>query len=153
MAIGLFALITVAHATIGPDRTDVPRLIMVMFKSGDTATFALTDNTSLPNGTNGTVQSLQLQVSGKYYEVPLADCRSLKNVHAETARFVDSEPVKRKAGTFTFIFQMGDEGTRRFGVLPQVQINFVDGRFVGPSITVQTSEDSGFTSPLCFAPL
>ena len=153
LAIVFIALISVARANIAPDRTDVPRMISVMFMSGDTALFGLSVNPSLPAGTNGNVVSIQLQVAMKYYEVPLTACRALKEIHTETARFSDSEPVKRKDGTFSFTFRMGDEGTRRFGELPLVQISYAKGHFVDATVTRATAEHSYFSSPLCFAPL
>jgi hypothetical protein len=151
--IGLFALVTAANATIQPDRTDVPSLIMVMFKTGDTADFYVRENTSLTDSTNGTVTGLTLQVAMRFYQVPLTDCRSLKNVHAETARFADYDIVKRKQGTFSFTFRMGDESTRRFGELPQIQITYLNGRFAQATMTRLDGPHSYFTSPLCFAPL
>ena|SRR5712671_1411392 len=149
MLIGLFALVTVAHATIGPPISrDLPRVISVMFKSGDAAVFGLNSNTSLSSDGNSPVETIQLNVAMKFYEVPLIDCRSLKDVHVETATFLDSTPAKRSEGTFVFTFRMGDEGTRKLGELPQIHITYVKGQFQSATIT-----HASVTSPLCFAPL
>jgi hypothetical protein len=150
----LFALCTAAHAAIGPPvLADPPHQISIVFKSGDTAIFGLTSNTSIPSGANISVESLLLNVANKFYAVPLTDCRSLKDIHFETASFLHLELAKRLEGTFTLTFRMGDEGARKFGELPQINISYAKGHFVDATITRLTSQHSSLTSPLCFAPL
>jgi len=147
--VGLLALVTVANANIGPPiRSDLPHVISVMFKSGDAAVFGLNSNLPPSSDENGPVESLQLNVAMKFYEVPLTDCRLLKNVHVETAKFLDSTVAKRSEGTFVFTFRMGDEGTRKLGELPQIHITYVKGRLQSATIT-----HASVTSPLCFPPL
>jgi hypothetical protein len=146
---GLLALVTAANATIGPPiEFDAPRVISVMFKSGDSAVFGLNSNASRANDANGPVESLQLIVAMKFYNVPLADCRSLRDIHVETARFVELESTNRSEGTFTFTFRMGEEATRKIGQLPRIQISYSKGRLQSETIT-----SGSLTSPLCFAPL
>ena len=147
--VGLLALVTVANATIGPPiETDAPHVISVMFQSGDSAVFGLNSNAPPANDANGPVESLQLIVAMKFYNVPLADCRSLRDIHVETARFVEFESTNRSEGTFTFTFRMGDEATRKLGELPRIQISYSKGRLQSETIT-----SGSLTSPLCFAPL
>jgi hypothetical protein len=149
MVVGLFALVTSAHATIGPPiEADPPHVISVMFKSGDSAVFGLNSNAPPAYDANGPVESLQLIVAQKFYNVPLTDCRSLKDIHVETARFLGFESTNRSEGTFTFTFRMGDETTRKGGQLPQIQISYVKGHLERETIT-----NGSLTSPLCFPPL
>jgi hypothetical protein len=67
IVIGLLGLVTVADATIGPPiETDVPHVISVMFKSGDSAVFGLNSNGPPANDGNCPVESLQLIVAMKF---------------------------------------------------------------------------------------
>jgi len=90
-------------------------------------------------------------VLGIRYSVPLARCLPLKNIRFENVTFMLT-PIghdKRKEGTFGFIFSMGTEKDRRFGVLPRTQMGFSKRQFVDPLISSQTGPHSSFDSSLC----
>jgi len=129
IVVGLLGLVTVANATIGPPiETDAPHVISVMFKSGDSAAFGLNSNGLPANDANGPIETLQLIVAMKFYNVPLSDCRALRDIHVETARFLGFESTNRYQGSYTFSFRMGDESTRKLGELPMIQISYSKGR-------------------------
>src|ERR1700692_2112649 len=136
IVVGILALVTVANATIGPPiEAAATPVITVMFKSVDMSVFGLNSNGLPANDANGPIESLQLIVAMKFYNVPLSDCRSLRDVHVETARFLGFESLNRAEGTFSFTFRMGDEATRKLGQLPRIQISYSKGRLQSETIT------------------
>ena len=140
----LLAVIPLAQGQIFAAQPNPIVSVAITSALGDTITFRLSPVT-------GVVQGIDARVLGIRYSVPLARCLPLKNIRFETVAFM-LIPIghdTRKEGTFGFVFSMGTEKDRRFGVLPRIQMGFYKAQFVDPLISSQTGPRSSFASSLC----
>ena len=85
-------------------------------------------------------------VLGTARPVPSPEEHSVRerDVHAHRVATISA-----RRAHFGFIFSMGTEKDRRFGVLPRIQMGFSKGQFVDPLISSQTGPHSSFDSSLC----
>ena len=130
------AVIPLAHATIAPEiKWETPNSVTLQFATAD-ARFNLR---------NDVLQSIDFHIRGRLYSAQFIGCTPLEHLRFDTAEFHDG----KKEGSFTLMFQMGTEETRRFGELPKVQITFYAGRLHVRGISRKTGEHSWFTNPIC----
>jgi hypothetical protein len=123
------------------DRIETPRGLTVAFKTGETATFALSDDK---------IVAVFLRVGDADYSVPKVECAKLKDVRFETVslRWNGSHESAAKANYFGLDFDMGAEQARAFGELPSVHLLFREGKFAKAAVTKKTAEDTWQDSEL-----
>jgi hypothetical protein len=117
------------------DRVEPPRALTVAFKTGETATFALSD---------GKIVAVTLHVGDSDSSVPKGECAKLRDVRFETVSLLwnGSHESAAKANYFYLTFDMGAEQARAFGELPSVHLMFRDGKFAEATVTKKTAEDT-----------
>ncbi len=95
------------------DRIEPPSALAVAFKTGETATFALSD---------GKIVAVALHVGDSDYSVPKGECAKLRDVRFETVSLVwnGSHESAAKANYFYLTFDMGPEQARAFAELPSI---------------------------------
>ena len=130
----------VASAQISQNSVDRPAAMTVRFGSDAKATFKAQPDV---------VTDIDLKVSGMDYTVPLQCAGGLRDVHVETSEVHLTGPQAAAEGTFSLLFQIGNEQDKRFGEQPRVQISFYRRRVTDMLLTTKTSERSWFSSKLC----
>lgn len=117
------------------DRIESPRTLTVAFKTGETATFALS---------GGKVVAVTLHVGDTDHSVPKGECAKLRDVRFETVSLLwnGSHASAAKANYFGLTFDMGAERARAFGELPSVHLTFRDGKFAEATVTKKTAENT-----------
>jgi hypothetical protein len=115
------------------DRIERPHALTFVFKTGETATFTLSD---------GKIVAVTLHVGDTDYSVPKDKCAKLRDVRFETMSFLwnGSHESAAKANYFYLTFDMGSEKARAFGELPSVNLMFRDGKFAEATVTKKTAE-------------
>jgi hypothetical protein len=121
-------------------KIEEPAVITVQFESEDTVTF---------KGSQRVVTDIDLRVRGSEYTVPLQCAGGLHDVHAETAEMHIGTEAQAREGTFSLLFDIGNEQDRRFGKLPRIQISLYRRRLIAMLVTNMTGPQSGFSSNLC----
>jgi hypothetical protein len=126
-----------ALAQLGQAHINRPVAVTVHLGADDTASFRLSQRV---------VTEIELHVGGVDYSVPLQCAGGLHDVDFGTVElFLEGDADH----TFSLLFDLGDEQSRKFGKLPRVQIGFSRGRLMDMLVTTMTSERSAFSSKLC----
>ena len=81
--------------------------------------------------------------------IPLQCAGGLRSVRFESAVVVQVDERERAEGSFSLLFDMGDEQDRRFGRLPRVQLSFRRRRLTEMLVDTMTGPRSAFSSKLC----
>ena len=137
----LLAISAVALAQTGQVDIGQPAAVTVRIGSEDTVSFRLSQRV---------VTDIEIHLRGAEYSVPLQCAGGLHDVSFETATIHASEGERAKTeGSFSLLFDMGNEQDRRFGKLPRVQLSFYRRRLTAMLVTIMTAEKSGFSSNLC----
>ena len=121
-------------------RIQEPSAITVQFDSESMVTF---------KSSQRVVNQIDLRIRGSEYTVPLQCAGGLHDVHAETTEIHTGTEAQAAEGTFSLMFDIGNEQDRRFGNLPRVQISFYRRRVTEMLVTNMTGPQSGFSSRMC----
>lgn len=117
------------------DRIEHPQTLAVSFKTGDRATFVISDSV---------ITAITLHVGSSDYAVPAAECAKLRDIRFESVTISWNGLSKYKSAAeadyFYLSFDMGTESARAFGDLPQVQLMFRAGKFDMTTITKKTAQ-------------
>lgn len=91
------------------------------------------------------VTEIDLRVRRVEYSVSLQCAGGLRDVDFGTVE------LWREKGddSFSLLFEMGDEQSRKFGKLPRVQLGFSRGRLADMLVETRTNERSSVSSKLC----
>jgi hypothetical protein len=116
-----------------------------------TVTVALSTDDSISfRRSQDIVTDIDLHVGGAEYSVPLQCAGGLRAVRFETAEIYTSGGAEETAvGSFSLMFDMGNEQDRQFGKLPRVQLGFYRRRLTLMLVTTMTGAQSAFSSKLC----
>jgi hypothetical protein len=125
----LFAgLIGSMNAVASKNRLAAPQSVELGFEHGSKVKFKLSE---------GKILDLTVVVTHSALSVPQAVCAKLKNVHFETVVLVyggHTEAISQD-DWFLVRFSVGHESDRFMNLLPEVEIQFRDGKFYYASIT------------------
>ncbi len=117
------------------DRIEPTRTLTVGFKTGETATLAISDSA---------IASVTLHVGAADYTVPQGVCAKLRDIRFETVSLLwnGSFECASKADYFYLRFDMGSERARSFGELPRVQLRFRDAKFADATVMKKSAKDT-----------
>ena len=117
------------------DRIEHPQTLAVSFKTGDRATFVIS---------NSVVTAITLHIGSSDYAVPAAECAKFRDIRFESVTLLWNGSYKSaaEADYFYLRFDMGTESARAFGELPRVQLMFRAGKFDETTVTKKTAQDT-----------
>ena len=136
-----FFLLLTTSAFAHEDRIEHPQTLAVSFKTGDRATFVIS---------NSVVTAITLHIGSADYAVPAAECAKLRDVRFESVALLWNGSYKSaaEADYFHLRFDIGAESARAFGELPRVQLMFHNRKFERTSVTKKTAQDTWQDSKL-----
>lgn len=127
-------LLLATSAFANKDRFELPETLAVSFKTGERATFVVS---------NSVVTAITLRIGSADYAVPASECAKLRDIRFESVSLLWKGAYKSaaEADYFYLRFEMGAESARTFGELPRVQLMFRDRKFDGMKVTKKTAQN------------
>ena len=144
--LGAVATLALGIPTVAGGVTDVPVsqasvAVAVRLELGDSVEF-LTES--------GRLKALRVVLAGVSYSATFERCRPIANIRYESTQAIfQNFRADRASGSVTVTFRAGRDAEERFGELPKVQINFVDGTRTEALLETKVSSRSAHAENLC----